>query len=605
MALASATDSNIPSAAFEARFRAWARRVRARAALRTALTGLGVGAALGVAAALCAHFGRLADARPWVAVGLAGAGLGVGLVEARRRRWSDAEVALYLDARWGSAETITTALDLGRRSSPPPGAEVALSQAVELLERGDRSSAEPRILSRAQLLIPLAALAGIGIAFLPPPPAEASAPQAPGSDIVKLEKLAGLDRIEALERLGGTTPEERERLKRIAEEARKLRAELKKGVERREALAALAKLRDDIAAERLKLGDASNRAALDAALAELERKGALKQAAKALGEGDLVAFDEEMQRLANTLEKADREAAKEALEQAAKAARQKGSEALARALERERQKLEQAEAKAEALRELARELAGSLDAEGKKALEDYGETGSLEAQRKLTEALERALRRLSEEERKRLAENLKRRADSGTGKMTPMTRAELEELARRLSEKDADRLLEEQLRKLAERNPSEDAARERALDDADRGGAEAQRGLGAVPLPGGAQPGPSNEQPGVGSNQKSDPAGQSGQGGPGSGKDEGTADHSGETRALDGKELRSKAEGKLLPGGALHEATLGRAPARPGETANERGAGALGSVGRIEIGAVEGTDIPEEYREQVGRYFDQ
>jgi hypothetical protein len=51
--------------------------------------------------------------------------------------------------------------------------------------------------------------------------------------------------------------------------------------------------------------------------------------------------------------------------------------------------------------------------------------------------------------------------------------------------------------------------------------------------------------------------------------------------------------------------TLGRAPARAGETANQRGTGALGGVGRTEVGAVEGTDIPEEYREQVGRYFDQ
>ncbi len=94
----------------------------------------------------------------------------------------------------------------------------------------------------------------------------------PGSDLVKLEKLPGLDRIEALDRLGGSTPEERERLKRIADAARKLRAELAKGVERREALAAVAKLRDDIAAERMKFGDKGNRAALDAALAKLERK---------------------------------------------------------------------------------------------------------------------------------------------------------------------------------------------------------------------------------------------------------------------------------------------------------------------------------------------
>jgi hypothetical protein len=41
-----------------------------------------------------------------------------------------------------------------------------------------------------------------------------------------------------------------------------------------------------------------------------------------------------------------------------------------------------------------------------------------------------------------------------------------------------------------------------------------------------------------------------------------------------------------------------------GESANQLGTGSLGAVGPTEIGAVEGTDIPEEYREQVGRYFE-
>ena len=595
----------VSMATLEPRFQKWANRIRGRARLRSALTGLGVGALLGAVGALAAHFLRFGEARPWVALGLAGAGLVAGLVHARRHRWSDSEVALYLDARWGSSETITTALELGRREVTPAGFEVALTRASELLDRGDRSRVEPKLWTKAQLLIPIAALAAAGISVAPLPPTPKAAPRAPGSDLVKLEKLPGLDRIEALDRLGGSTPEERERLKRIAEAARKLRADLAKGLERREALAAVAKLRDDIAAERMKFGDKGNRAALDAALAELERKAGLESAAKALGEGDLVTFDEEMQRIANTAEKADREAAKDALEQAAKAAREKGSEALGRALDRERKKLEEAEAKAEALRELARELGGALGEEGQKALQDYGESGSPEAQRKLTESLERALRGLSEEERKRLAENLKKRADGGSGRMTPMTRAELEELAKRLSEKDADKRLEEQLRELARRDPSQDAERERGLGDADRGGADAERGLGALPMPGQGQPGNGADKPGSNSGPKSDPAGKGGTAGPGGKKDEGTGDHAGETKSLDGKELRSKADGKLLPGGAMHGATLGRAPARPGETANERGSGALGSVGRTEIGAVEGTDIPEEYREQVGRYFDQ
>ena len=49
--------------------------------------------------------------------------------------------------------------------------------------------------------------------------------------------------------------------------------------------------------------------------------------------------------------------------------------------------------------------------------------------------------------------------------------------------------------------------------------------------------------------------------------------------------------------------TLGRAPSRPGETANQAGTGALGQAGPSELGGVEGSEVPEEYREQVGRYF--
>ncbi|HVJ18757.1 MAG TPA: hypothetical protein VM686_25220, partial [Polyangiaceae bacterium] len=398
-------------------------------------------------------------------------------------------------------------------------------------------------------------------------------------------------------------PEERERLRRIAEAARKLKAELAQGMEKREALAAVAKLRDDIAAERMKFGDAANRAGLDAAIAELSRHQGLERAARALSEGDLVAFDEEMQRIANLAESEDRDAAKQALEDAAKAAKEKGAEALSKALERERKKLDEAQAKAEALRELARELGDALGQEGQQALEDYGESGSPEAQRRLTESMERALRGLSEEERKRLAENLKKRASSGGGAMQPMTRQELEELARKLGEKDADKLLEEQLRELARRDPSADAERERGLGDADRGGAEAQKGLGA-PIPSPGQPG--SGKPGNQGSQgpKQDSLNQNGQGGPGSKKDEGQGKHDGETKALEGDALRSKAGAKLLPGASMHGATLGRTPGRAGESANQLGTGSLGAVGPTEIGAVEGTDIPEEYREQVGRYFE-
>jgi hypothetical protein len=48
---------------------------------------------------------------------------------------------------------------------------------------------------------------------------------------------------------------------------------------------------------------------------------------------------------------------------------------------------------------------------------------------------------------------------------------------------------------------------------------------------------------------------------------------------------------------------MGRTSARPGETANVQGTGALGAAGPNEVGAIERSDVPEEYREQVGRYF--
>jgi hypothetical protein len=180
-----------------------------------------------------------------------------------------------------------------------------------------------------------------------------------------------------------------------------------------------------------------------------------------------------------------------------------------------------------------------------------------------------------------------------------MSREELEDMAKRLEQKGADKLLEEQLRELARRDPSEDAARERGLGEADRGGAQAQRGLGMVPLPSGpggpGKPGGlSQELPRANGNRA--PGGSKGGEGPG--------DHTGETKRLDAEELRSKANVRLLPGAPMHAASQGRAPARVGETANQLGTGTLGEVGPSEVGAVEGTEVPEEYREQVGRYFE-
>jgi hypothetical protein len=417
---------------------------------------------------------------------------------------------------------------------------------------------------------------------------------------VKLTELAGLERIEALAELGGANPEQEERLKKLAAEAKKLREDLAKGLEKREALARIARLRDEVAAERLRFGDRENRAGLDAAVSELERQKLTCKAGRALSEGDITAFDAEMQRLAALAEKADRDTAKRALEEAQQAAKEKGAHALAETLEREKKKLEEAESRMEALRELAKELGGALDEDGRRALGEANENGNPDAQRRLAEALDRALAGMTEEERKRLAERLRQNlGQGGDGQSNPMTKEELEDLAKRLGEKGGADRLREQLRELARRDPSEDARRERGLGEAERGGSDAERSLGAMPMPLG-----NGQGSGKGPQQELPKSGNADGKGQGSGTDEGTGKHDGKTAPLDVKELRSKAGGRLLPGAPMHAGTLGRAPARPGETANQLGTGALGKVGPTEVGAVEGAEIPEEYREQVGRYFE-
>ncbi|HOC01749.1 MAG TPA: hypothetical protein PKM43_23750, partial [Verrucomicrobiota bacterium] len=59
---------------------------------------------------------RLGELRPWIALVGVGGAL-VGLAWAVRRRWSDGEVALYLDARLDGDEAISTAVELDRRAS--------------------------------------------------------------------------------------------------------------------------------------------------------------------------------------------------------------------------------------------------------------------------------------------------------------------------------------------------------------------------------------------------------------------------------------------------------------------------------------------------------
>lgn len=594
---------------FRRLFQRWARQVRLRLALRRVLSGLAIGLALGAVAAAALWWQRFGSLRPFAAA-LGLLGVLVAAFLALRRRLSDADVALYLDARLDAKEAISTALEVGERSDEARA--VVLGDATDALDKGDPKRARPRVLAWLHALAPVGAGALVYLCLIPLPPAPAAPPPPPGSSLVRIADLQGLDKIERLEKLDARDAEQRERLKQIAEEAKRLREQLSKGMEKREAQSKIAKLRDDVAAERLKLGDQKNRAGLEAAVGKLADNKSTKDAAKALGDGDLVEFDKKMQELANKAEKADREAAKQALKEAEKAAREKGAKELAKALEEQQQLFDKREAKAEALRELAKGLKGKLSEEALKDLEEFGQSGSPEAQKRLAESLEKALQGMSEEERQRLAERLQKQMEQQPGGANPMTKEQIDDLARRLATPEGQKALEEQLKELAKPDPSQEGEREKGLGDAEKGGAEAERGLGGmapVPMEGNGQPGPGQGDKGDkgnpgGPGQKGDKGNKGdGSGGPGSKKDFGTGDHKGNTRELDAKGLRAKAGAKLNPGAPMQGSTLGRAPSRPGETANQAGTGALGQAGPSELGGVEGAEVPEEYREQVGRYF--
>ncbi len=584
---------------FRRAFVGFAARVHRRQALRHALTGAGFGLALGALAALGLWALRLGELRPFAA-GVGALGAIAGALWAGKRRWSDNDVALYLDACLGSHETVTTALGASTHGASEPALAHVLERATGVLGSADPARVKPRLWSRAQVILPVSVAAIAAISWIPLPAAKKPPPIAPGAESVRIENLKGLERIEALARLHGQNPEQDERLKKLAEQARKLRESLAKGLEKREALSEIAKLRDGIAAERLKLGDQQNRPGLDAALRAFGNNKALQDAQKALGNGDLTAFDEEMQKLANRAESSDRQAAKEALEEAAKEARSKGAKGLADALDAQRRLFEKRQAHADVLREFAEGMKGKLSAQAQEDLKEFGRSGSPQAEQRLSAGLEKALEGLTPEERKRLAERMQKQLQDNDGDASPMSKKQLEDMAKKLSTEDGVQALEKQLHELAKPEASDDAQREQGLGDADRGGSAAERGLGAMPIPmnGDSAPG-ANASEGTPGN-----ADKGGTPGAGSEHDTGTGDHQGSTPEVAGKELRSKADARLQAGAPMHSATLGRAPARAGETANQVGTGTLGEARQTEVGAVDHADIPEEYREQVGRYFE-
>jgi hypothetical protein len=564
------------------------------------LTGAAVGLVVGAGAAGAAWHWRQGTLRPWAAA--AGAlGAAAGFAVARRKRWDDPEVALYLDGKLGSDETITTALELEAQSDAAAAA-VVVSQATDVLDKAEPRAVRPQLWRPWHVAVPVAAAAIGYLSWIPLPPAPPAAALPPGVDKVQLADLQGLEKVIRLAELDARDDAQKKRLNELAEDAKKLREKLKTGVEKREARADVAKLRDGVTAERLSLGEGEQRQGLESAIGKLEQNPDMKGAAKALGDRDLTSFDEEMERLANKLEAKDREQAKKTLEEAAEAAKKAGAPGVAKALEEQKRLMDQRGKEADKLKELAKALGDGLPEDAKEALEDFEGSGSGKDQQKLAEKLEDALEKLTPEQRKKLAENLKKQIGKSLengAEPAPADKQQLKDLAEQLSTPEGQERLQKELERLAEEGgpDSEESRRQQGLDQGQQGLDDTEKQLGGAPMP---MPMAGGDKPGQGQGAGKDDKGKdSGGPGPGGGK----GDHEGQTKEVDGKGVRSRADAKINKGQPMPGVVLGRSSGRAGDTANRQGTGALGQVAPQEVGGVERSDIPEEYREQVGRYF--
>ncbi|HEX4335294.1 MAG TPA: hypothetical protein VH062_05235 [Polyangiaceae bacterium] len=576
---------------FRERFDAIARRVR-RALLGRALLDGALGGA--IASALVA-VALAASGKPvWWAFAAIAAGAAYGVLVAARRRWSDADVALFLDARLGTDEVVTSAL---ARGGDDAFHERVAARAGDVLAGAPRRKLAPRLFFPLHALIPAAALVVVLAPRLVParPVAIAASAHPPAQVKVKLDELR---RVEALAAVAARTDEERARQQALAARARELAAQAEKGIDARDALDGLGKLRDGVNAERAE--NRTTAAGRQAAAQALARHAETASAADALRRADVVAFDAEMARVARSLETEARKTAAAALDEAREAAMAHGDAALAGALDEQRRLLKQRAADSAALRELSHLLGDALPKDARRELARLDrESGSMEG---LAEALASAAESLTPDERQKLAKAFAAQA-AGAQPENALTKAELEKLGRALASKDARDALARALKEMASGNASEESARERAL-----AAAEVAIGLAAGRISGDGNRGPDGTGDGDG---KGDGNGHGTGDGNGKGDGNGTGDgnghgggqghHAGTTPVVDGSSFIAKAEGTPT-GGIPIGIVPGSSPAVAAAAVAARSE-ILGAARSRELGAVEHSNVPREYRDQVGRYF--
>lgn len=584
-----------------------AKPIRTRLLLRRVLSGLGLGLLAGAALGGVAYLLRF-EPRPLVVGAAALLGSAAGAFFAQRRRLSLHEVSLYLDAKLETEETLSTALAV--EGDTGEVAAFITDKAETLLRTSDRTAARPSVFSRVHALVPAGAALSVAICLVDLPPLPPPPPAPPGAELVTEADVPEIDRaLEALESVVPRDPEQEKRLADLREKAKNIKEKLRKGATKREIQSELSELSQGVLAEKLSFGEGDDRRGLERAIGELADES-LEGAKEALQDRDLTELDDEMARLANQLEKESRDKAKKALENAAKAAREEGAENVAKSLEQRAKKLGEEGKKVDELKAAAETLKDKLSDEAKADLEKLKQDGDPDAKKRLAEEMKDLLSKMTPEDKKALSDALAKEAertakdpkdpnaptkDAPSENPTardPEARAKaMKELAEKLSTKEGQDELREQLDRMSkgEQGAGEDAQAQELLRQAQAELDAARKNLGA-----GSTPAPSGTgDPG----QSGDPAAGGSGGAPKKKRVKATPMSS-------NKALKSRADTPVRDGKTLPSMKTGRAPSRPGETANRAGTGALGQVGPDEVGGVSRSEVPEEYREQVGRYFE-
>ena len=204
---------------------------------------------------------------------------------------------------------------------------------------------------------------------------------------------------------------------------------------------------------------------------------------------------------------------------------------------------------------------------------------------------ERALAKLTPEERARLAEKLKRALERGDVPRSAPTRKELEDLEKKLATSEGQKELEDDLRRMASAadDGSDESSRQHALGEAERGADQAERELGGRGVP---MPAPTA---GTGADQAGIPE---------TGPARGPAKRPRRPRARRPFPapmvwLRAR-KAKCSPVPRFREARWAGSPGAPASGPRSARAARSAARKRTILGGVERSSIPEEYREQVG-----